>query len=92
MKGKKVVVTTSYRGVFFGTLEKEDGTTVWLKDARNCVFWSANLRGFLGLVATGPNRNCKVGPKAPELKLHKVTSIAVVSDEAAANWEAAPWA
>ncbi len=44
MDGKKVLVTTKHRGVFHGTLAERDGSTVTLTDARNCVYWSQDVR------------------------------------------------
>ena len=89
--GTKVVVTTDKRGVFFGILAARDGSTVELGDARNCVYWSAETRGFLGLCAHGPQPGSRVGPAAPLVELRGVTSVSVASDEAVKAWEAAPW-
>ena len=87
-----VVVTTKHRGIFFGRLVEESGTTVVLADARNCVYWNAETKGFLGLAANGPQSGCKVTAAAPSLKLFDVTSISQVNDDARKKWEAAPWA
>jgi len=86
-----VVVTTKHRGIFAGDLVKEDGRTVTLKNARNCISWDSVTKGFLGLAAKGPTAGCKVGPAAPELKIYDVTSIAECSEEAAKAWESEPW-
>ena len=88
---RKVLVTTVHRGVFFGTLVEEDEKKVVLKDARNCVYWSADVKGFLGLVASGPTVSCRIGPAALKLSLHDVTAIADCSPEAVEAWERAPW-
>jgi len=88
---KKVVVTTEYRGVFFGILKSEDGNTVVLENAKNCIYWSASVRGFVGLANSGPDESCKVGPSAPQMKLHKVTAILEATEEAAKRWEDSPW-
>jgi hypothetical protein len=91
-RGRAVVVTTEHRGVFFGYLATDDSPEkVVLADGRNCVYWSSDVRGFLGLAATGPTRSCKVGPKAPQLTVMKVTAIADCSEEAAKAWEEGPW-
>lgn len=87
----KVVVTTAHRGVFFGTLKSQEGSTVVLTNARNCLYWAPSVKGFLGLAVTGPNSKCRVGPSPPETELFDVTSISKCFDEAAARWEAAPW-
>jgi len=87
----KVVVTTAHRGVFFGTLESQEANTVVLIEARNCLYWARSAKGFLGLAATGPNSECRVGPAASRTQLFDVTSMSECSDEAARRWEVAPW-
>lgn len=87
-----VVVTTEHRGVFFGYLDgNRDGQTVDLRDAQMCVYWSASVRGVLGLAATGPDARCRVTPPVPSITLHKVTAVMGVSDEAVKAWLAQPW-
>ena len=88
---RAVVVTTVHKGVFFGYATKTDGPTIKLRSARMCVYWSADLRGFMGLAASGPNKSCKIGPAA-DIELRDITSVVEVSDEAAKKWEEAPWA
>ena len=87
----RVIVTTSHRGVFFGTLATDGGDSVTLQDARNIVYWGPATRGFLGLAATGPSPDSRVGPAVPELVLRSVTSVSRCTDAAAAAIEAAPW-
>lgn len=82
-----VIVTTEFRGVFFGWATDTDGDVIELKRARLCLFWSSDLRGFMGLASHGPNGNCKIGPAA-DIKLRKVTSVLSVTPEAVARWEA----
>ena len=89
-----ILVTTEYRGVFFGYVESRDdakGDSFTLRDARNCLYWSEDVRGFLGLAATGPSDRCRVGPKVRSLDIRKVTAVAEVNREAVRRWEAAPW-
>lgn len=89
---RPVIVTTAHRGVFFGYLVGEPAKKkVLLTNARNCVYWSEQLRGFIGLADSGPGSGCKVGPKAPEITLFDVTSVVVCTEAAAAAWEKAPW-
>ena len=88
--GRPVVVTTSHRGVFFGYAEKTDGTTIFLKSARLCIMWSADLRGFMGLASVGPNNNCRIGPAA-DITLYDVTAVMEATETARTAWEAAPW-
>ena len=85
-----VVVTTEYRGVFFGYATDTSGDVIALRAARNCVYWSHGVRGFMGLAATGPDKQSKVGPAA-DIELRKITSVIRCTPEATAAWEAAPW-
>ena len=104
MVGKYVVVTTANNGVFFGRLkEVEDADperdarppiltfAVVLTNARNCLRWGSETKGFLGLAATGPIGQCRVGPAVLTLRLYGVTSITECTDVACAAWEAEPW-
>lgn len=88
---RPVLVTTEYRGVFFGYATDTTGDTIHLKRARNCISWSADVQGFLGLANFGPTKGCKVGPTA-DIDLRKITCVAEVTPEAVKAWEAAPWA
>lgn len=90
-KSKPVLVTTEFRGVFFGyvTDDKKAPTQITLKDARNCIYWSADCGGFLGLAANGPTRNCRIGRKISDITLYKITSITAVEEAAQKEWDAA---
>lgn len=85
-----VMVTTEHRGVFAGYASDVSGDVIDLRAARNCVYWSADVRGFLGLAANGPTRDCKIGPPA-DLQLRKITAVASVTPEAQAKWENHAW-
>ena len=89
-KERAVVVTTQHRGVFFGYASDVDGATINLRDARNCVYWSSDVKGFMGLAATGPTKNCKIGPAA-NISLRDITSVMECTPDATAAWEQAPW-
>jgi hypothetical protein len=89
-KERAVLVTTTHRGVFFGYATKTDGATIKLRAARNCIYWSADVKGFLGLACSGPNKSCKIGPAA-DVELRDITCVAECSTEATAAWESAPW-
>lgn len=92
-KKKPVVVTTEYRGVFFGYVEdsKEAPVRIELSDVRNCIYWSTSIKGVLGLAATGPNSDCKIGPSVPTATIWKVTGIFGCTSEAAEAWEKSAW-
>ena len=88
MKSKKerpVIITTEYRGVFFGYAADTDGDIIRLKRSRNCIYWSADLRGFAGLAAIGPGPQCKIGP-CVDITLRKITAVLEVTPEAEAKW------
>jgi hypothetical protein len=86
-----VLVTTEHRGVFAGYASETNGETIKLREARNCIYWSSALKGFLGLANSGPDKDCKIGPAA-DIELRKITAVAEVTPEAQAKWLAAPWA
>jgi hypothetical protein len=88
-----VVVTTEYRGVFFGYVNgaPTDAKTIRIERARMCVYWSANMKGVLGLAAKGPTEECRIGPAVPAITLLDVTSVMEVSEDAVKAWEKNPW-
>ncbi len=88
---RAVLVTTAHKGVFFGYTEDTSGPTITLRSARNCVYWSTDLRGFMGLAAVGPNGNCKIGPRADIERLADITAIVACTPVAIAAWERAEW-
>jgi hypothetical protein len=88
--GRPVLVTTEYRGVFFGYAEDTSGETIILKKARNCIYWAASVGGFLGLAATGPKKDCRIGAEVEQFEARKVTSVTEVNAEAAKKWSDAP--
>ena len=89
-KERAVIVTTAHRGVFFGYATKTDGETIDLKRARLCVYWSSDIRGFMGLASVGPSKSCRIGPPA-DIELRAITAVVSVTPEAAKKWEGAPW-
>ncbi len=90
---RRVVITTEFRGVFFGTLTEydRDRREATLADARNCVYWPQQNKGFLGLAVDGPLSGARVGKAVPSLTLTHVTSIVDCTPEAVKLWEAGPW-
>mgnify|MGYP001592050834 CR=1 FL=1 len=89
--GTAVVVTTEFRGVFFGYLKGKASNSLTLEKARNCIYWSSEVKGFMGLASTGPTKSCKIGPPVKNIELKKVTSVIQCDDPAISAWEAAPW-
>ena len=89
-KGRGVLVTTEHRGVFFGYATDTSGETIKLRDARNCISWPIENKGFMGLANMGPVKGARVGPAA-DIELRGITSVAECTDAAIAAWESAPW-
>ena len=93
-KPQPVLVTTELRGVFFGYIapgQDLTGKTIRLERARMCIYWSADVRGVLGLASTGPSNGCRISPPVPAITLQQVSSVAELSPEATERWESAPW-
>lgn len=89
-KERYVLVTTAHRGVFAGFAKDVSGDTITLRAARLCVYWSSDIRGFMGLAAVGPSKSCRIGPPA-DIELRAITAVVSVTPEAQAKWESAPW-
>lgn len=89
MKGKAVLVTTEYRGVFFGYVkdDKKLPAKITLTGVRNCLYWSSDVGGFLGLAKSGPSDSCKIGVEVPEVTLWKITSVTPISAKAEKKWK-----
>lgn len=85
-----VLVTTLHRGVFFGYTTDTQGAIIKLRNARNCLYWPAENKGFMGLANMGPVMGARVGPAA-DIELRDITSVALCTDVAVAAWESAPW-
>lgn len=90
---KPVLVTTKYRGVFFGYANeagsKKLPEEITLENVRNCIYWSADCGGFLGLATTGPTKDCRIGAKVGKITLYAITSVTPVTDQAAKVWDGA---
>lgn len=87
---RAVIVTTEHRGVFFGYATDTDGEQIRLRAARLCMYWSSDMRGFMGLASVGPSKDCKIGPPA-DITLRAITSVVEVAPQAVDRWEQAPW-
>lgn len=88
MKNKPVLVTTEFRGVFFGYVKEDKNLPdeITLTKVKNCIYWTSSIGGFLGLSGKGPDANCKIGTEVEELRLFKITSVSPVSEEAEKKW------
>ena len=89
-KERAVLVTAAHRGVFFGYATDTSSDVIKLRAGRLCVYWTSDLRGFMGLASHGPSSDCKIGPAA-DIEVRAITSVVEVSKEAVEQWEKAPW-
>lgn len=89
MTSRPVLVTTEFRGVFFGYAEDTSGENITLTNARSCIYWPSQQGGFAGLASYGPMKGALVGAKVGKIDLRKVTSVTEVAPAAAQAWEAA---
>jgi hypothetical protein len=90
MKRKPVLVTTEYRGVFFGYAEDTSGETIKLTQARCAIYWPEENKGFVGLAVFGPKQGARIGPPA-DIELRKVTSVVNITPEAEKVWNEFVW-
>lgn len=90
-QGRFVMVTTEKRGVFAGVLEKQEGDTVVLTEARMAVYWCSDCHGVLGLAKTGPLKGSRISPAVLRIELNGIMAIADCTDEAISGWRAEPW-
>lgn len=85
-----VLITTEFRGVFFGIVKNDAKLPleITLTHARNCIYWSNAMNGFLGLASVGPDAECKLGQIVEELTLYKITSVTKITDiEVVKKWK-----
>lgn len=85
---RPVLVTTEYRGVFFGFAEDTTGDVITLYKARNCIYWPSSQGGFIGLASEGPAKGARIGATIDKIELRKITSVAEVTSNATEKWEA----
>ena len=87
-KGQAVLITTEYRGVFFGHVKDSSKLPdeITLTEARNCLYWSTDIGGFLGLASIGPSKECRIGTQVKQLTLYKVSSVTLIEKQAEAKW------
>jgi hypothetical protein len=87
-----VVITTAHRGVFFGYIPKlTSDKSIMVKKVRMAVYWSADVRGVLGLAASGPVSGCRITPAVDEMAINDVTSVMKCTEDAVKAWEKQVW-
>ncbi len=96
MKDKTAVLITTdstKRGVFMGFIDPKDADkeTLEVYDVRMAVYWSADVKGVIGLAATGPTKDCRISEAAKKATLKGVTAVMELTDKALRAWEKEPW-
>lgn len=88
MEGKKVIVRGENSGVFFGTLDSQNGQKVVLKNARNLWYWEG-AASIMQIAAEGVETpsECKFTVVVSSLMLLDAIEIIPCTDEAVANIE-----
>ena len=88
-----VIITTDKRGVFCGYIDPKQRIekTISAKNVRMVVYWSADVRGLLGLAANGPTKGCRITAAAPACVLHGVTAVMDITEKAEKAFKAEPW-
>lgn len=85
--GRPVLVTTTYKGVFFGYAEDTTGDTIKLSRARMAIYWGTK-KGVMQLCETGPTSSSKISARA-DIEVRGITMVADVTPDAVNAWEAA---
>jgi len=90
-----VLITTNkdLRGVFFGYINPEDADKemIRVEEVQMCVYWSANVRGVMGLATSGPLNGSRVTQPVKAGTIKGVTLVAECSKEAVKAWKSTPW-
>ena len=87
---RNVIVTTNHRGVFYGTLDADNGKeSVVLTHARNVIYWSGK-RGFMGLASHGPEKDSRIGSTAQRITLYEITGVVDCTEAAVSAFAAWP--
>jgi hypothetical protein len=88
-----ITTDSSKRGVFMGYIKPEDANleTIEAHNFRMCVYWSQDVKGVIGLAATGPTKSCRITKAAKRAVIKGVTAVVELTDEAVKAWEKEPW-
>jgi hypothetical protein len=83
---ERKIVRTNKAGVFFGKIEKKDGTTVVMSNARRIWYWEgASSLSELAQHGTAKPSGCKFPCPVDEVELYEVIEILSVTEKAAAS-------
>jgi hypothetical protein len=82
---RPVIVTTEYKGVFYGWATDTSRDVIHLKRARMAIYWGTT-RGILELAETGPTSKSRISAMA-DLEVRKITAVIEVTQAAVKQWE-----
>ena len=92
---RPVLAVSKHRDIIFGYVPKDFqlGTDekISMKNARQGVYYSSDMRGFSGLAVQGPSNSCKVSFSVDEFTLLGCVRLLDCTEEAAKKWEQGPW-
>lgn len=83
--GEPVLVTTKYRGVFYGFVDVDESPAKISLTRVRCAIRFATTGGVLELAAIGPNDGSLIGSEAENATLYDITGTFRVSNDAAAK-------
>jgi hypothetical protein len=86
-----VVVLTEFKEIFCGYAKDTSGDRIFLRNARQACYYSAETHGLLGLAVNGPAKGSKIGPAA-NMEIRRPINVIECSTAAAEVWEKAKWA
>lgn len=85
---KAILVTTKYRGVYFGFVDDDANLTdrtMRLTDSKCAIYW-ATTKGVVELAEKGPNSKRKVGSPCT-VTLHGITAVWECTEKAVEAWK-----
>ncbi len=91
LEERLVVILTEFKEIFCGWATDTRGDRVFLRQARQACYFSADTHGLLGLAINGPAAGSKIGPPA-DIECRRVVNIIECGPSAVAAWEGATWA
>ena len=88
---ERKIVRTNRAGVFFGKIEKRDGNTVVMSNARRLWYWEgAASLSELAQYGTANVSGCKFPCAVDEIEVFDVLEILSVTETAAASIDTVP--
>lgn len=88
-----ITTDSSKRGVFMGFIKEEDiaNENIIAEEVRMAVYWSADVKGVLGLASIGPTKGCRISTATKKALIKGVTAVVELTPEAVEKWRAEPW-